>query len=306
MDGFQFIPDQSPMLKRQIVELHKLHRGQNPAEAEYNFLDHAKRLEMYGVHLYHANDAGMAEIQLGVTAHGIVVFQNRTRISTFSWSRILKISFKRKQFFVQLKNESTTIAESEEFSSTSQVVGFNLTSCRACKMLWKACIEHHTFFRLIAPPQAPSKGFFSSLGSSRYRFSGRTEYQTLEEMKRRARIERTFHRSGSRQSFTRSTIGPASGSSLLGVPTLPFPSVQDRRLSTAMSHTSSLLTMSPRRSPMVAVANGVLGKIGALAHFAGHTDSSDVSDRYVLINLMKGVQITIFMFVLLPIAVLNS
>lgn len=29
-------------------------RGQSPAEAEFNFLDHAKRLDMYGVDLYPA------------------------------------------------------------------------------------------------------------------------------------------------------------------------------------------------------------------------------------------------------------
>ena len=37
-----------------VVELHKLHKGQTPADAEYQFLDHAKRLELYGVDLHRA------------------------------------------------------------------------------------------------------------------------------------------------------------------------------------------------------------------------------------------------------------
>lgn len=68
-------------------------------------MDHAKRLDMYGVELHHAQDSANKEIQLGVTAIGLVVFQNNIRINTFSWSKIVKISFKRKQFFIQLRRE---------------------------------------------------------------------------------------------------------------------------------------------------------------------------------------------------------
>lgn len=97
-------------------------RGQLPADAEFNFLDHAKRLEMYGVELHKAKvnvfvailliintmllqDNAGKEIQLGVTSVGLVVFQNDIKINIFSWSKIMKISFKRKQFFIQLRRE---------------------------------------------------------------------------------------------------------------------------------------------------------------------------------------------------------
>lgn len=48
------------------------------------------------------------DIFIGVTSIGIVVFQNNVRINTFSWTKIVKISFKKKRFFIQLKREAVS------------------------------------------------------------------------------------------------------------------------------------------------------------------------------------------------------
>lgn len=50
----QLLVDQTPDAERKISELHKLHRGQLPADAEYNYLEHAKRLDLYGIDLHKA------------------------------------------------------------------------------------------------------------------------------------------------------------------------------------------------------------------------------------------------------------
>ncbi|GAB6030554.1 hypothetical protein CHUAL_007419 [Chamberlinius hualienensis] len=186
----QYLPNQTEEMERKIMELHKLHKGQTPADAEFNFLDHAKRLDMYGVDLHKARvrDATNAEIQLGVTAVGLVVFQNGVKINTFSWAKIVKISFKRKQFFIQLKREA--------HESYDSLLGFNMLSYHSSKVLWKSCVEHHSFFRLNAP-RPTIKKFFFMLGS-KFRYSGRTEYQTVEEGKKSAYLERTFVRSPSK------------------------------------------------------------------------------------------------------------
>ncbi|CAJ0583800.1 unnamed protein product, partial [Mesorhabditis spiculigera] len=215
LDNFPIAPGQSQDLVRKVAELHQVHKGQTPAEAEFNFLDHAKRLEMYGVELYEAQDVKGLLISVGVNAFGLLVFHHEKKIQEFAWSAIMKISFKRKQFFVTVRLPDANGLEDDN------CITFNIHSAPACKQLWKACIEHHTFFRLIAPPAPPQKGLFN-LGS-RFRYSGRTEFQTIEEMRQRARVERTFRRSTSRNGGlnSRATIsgGHSSASSSQYTPT---------------------------------------------------------------------------------------
>ncbi|RZC27686.1 FERM C, and/or PDZ domain containing protein, partial [Asbolus verrucosus] len=198
LSSLQLIPGQSEDMERKISELHKLHKGQSPAEAEFNFLDHAKRIDMYGVELHRAKDNTNREIQLGVTHLGLVVCQNNIRINTFSWSKIMKISFKRKQFFIQLIREI-----SEDYDT---LLGFNMESYRSSKTLWKACVEHHTFFRLDSPKV--KRKFLFTLGS-KFTYSGRTEYQTVTEVKRRGKLERKFVRSPSKHLVRQPTQPPS-------------------------------------------------------------------------------------------------
>ncbi|XP_013395604.1 tyrosine-protein phosphatase non-receptor type 4 isoform X4 [Lingula anatina] len=200
LSEFRFIPNQTENFEREVSELHKQHKGQMPADAEYNYLDVVKRLDMYGVDVHLARDQSNMDIQLGVASAGLVVFQNSVKINTFSWAKIVKISFKRKQFFIQLRREIGT----NNNDNIDNLIGFYMTSYRSCKNLWKSCVEHHTFFRLHKP-NPPIKKKLLSLGS-KFRYSGRTEFQTLEDGKRRARIERTFSRSPSKR-YARRTVG---------------------------------------------------------------------------------------------------
>ncbi|XP_043961768.1 band 4.1-like protein 2 isoform X8 [Gambusia affinis] len=163
-----FAPSQNKEMEEKILELHKSHRGMTPAQADLQFLENAKKLSMYGVDLHHAKDSEGVDIMLGVCANGLLVYKDRLRINRFAWPKILKISYKRNNFYIKIRP-----GETEQFEST---VGFKLQNHRSAKRLWKVCVENHSFFRLNAP-EPPTKARFLTLGS-KFRYSGRTQAQT--------------------------------------------------------------------------------------------------------------------------------
>uniref|UniRef100_A0A8C9DLZ8 Erythrocyte membrane protein band 4.1 like 2 n=1 Tax=Prolemur simus TaxID=1328070 RepID=A0A8C9DLZ8_PROSS len=170
LSEYQFAPTQTKELEEKVIELHKTHRGLSPAQADSQFIENAKRLSMYGVDLHHAKDSEGVDIKLGVCANGLLIYKDRLRINRFAWPKILKISYKRSNFYIKVRP-----AEMEQFEST---IGFKLPNHRAAKRLWKVCVEHHTFYRLVSPEQPP-KAKFLTLGS-KFRYSGRTQAQTRQ------------------------------------------------------------------------------------------------------------------------------
>uniref|UniRef100_A0A8C3AQS1 Erythrocyte membrane protein band 4.1 like 2 n=1 Tax=Cyclopterus lumpus TaxID=8103 RepID=A0A8C3AQS1_CYCLU len=163
-----FAPNQNKEMEEKILELHKSHRGMTPAQADVQFLENAKKLSMYGVDLHHAKDSEGVDIMLGVCANGLLVYKDRLRINRFAWPKILKISYKRNNFYIKIRP-----GETEQFEST---VGFKLQNHRSAKRLWKTSVENHSFFRLTVPEQ-PTKARFLTLGS-KFRYSGRTQAQS--------------------------------------------------------------------------------------------------------------------------------
>ncbi|XP_070797797.1 band 4.1-like protein 1 isoform X1 [Pituophis catenifer annectens] len=196
----RFAPNQTRELEERIMELHKTYRGMTPGEAEIHFLENAKKLSMYGVDLHHAKDSEGIDIMLGVCANGLLIYRDRLRINRFAWPKILKISYKRSNFYIKIRP-----GEYEQFEST---IGFKLPNHRSAKRLWKVCIEHHTFFRLVSP-EPPPKGFL--VMGSKFRYSGRTQAQTRQASALIDRPAPYFERSSSkRYTMSRSLDGEFS------------------------------------------------------------------------------------------------
>ncbi|XP_051788479.1 band 4.1-like protein 1 isoform X3 [Erpetoichthys calabaricus] len=202
VSDFRFAPNQTRELEERVMELHRTYRGMTPAEAEINFLENAKKLSMYGVDLHHAKDSEGIDIMLGVCANGLLIYRDRLRINRFAWPKILKISYKRSNFYIKIRP-----GEYEQFEST---IGFKLPNHRAAKRLWKVCIEHHTFFRLVSP-EPPPKGFL--VMGSKFRYSGRTQAQTRQASALIDRPAPHFERSSSKRYLLSRSL---DGASVLG------------------------------------------------------------------------------------------
>ncbi|KAI7690045.1 Band 4.1-like protein 3 [Sarcoptes scabiei] len=125
---------------------------------------------MYGIDLHPAKEQSGLDIMIGVSSSGLQVFRDRMRINRFAWPKILKISYKRNNYYIKIRP-----GEFEQYEST---LGFKLANHRAAKRLWKTCVEHHTFFRLMQPEPPPKTKLFFPRFGSKFRYSGKTHYQT--------------------------------------------------------------------------------------------------------------------------------
>ncbi|XP_058909707.1 FERM, ARHGEF and pleckstrin domain-containing protein 2 isoform X3 [Kogia breviceps] len=169
----EYLPGQERALER-ILELHRQHAGQTPAESDFQVLEIARKLDMYGIRFHTASDREGAKINLAVSHMGVLVFQSSTKINTFNWSRLRKLSFRRRRFLIKLHPEA--------HGPYQDTLEFVLGSRDACKNFWKTCVEYHTFFRLSDQPKPRARAILFSRGSS-FRYSGRTQKQLVDYVK---------------------------------------------------------------------------------------------------------------------------
>ncbi|XP_061104311.1 tyrosine-protein phosphatase non-receptor type 3 [Conger conger] len=160
LSASNFLPHQDDDFLAKVESLHPQHRSLKPSEAELCFLNTARTLELYGVEMHQCRDSSQSDLLVGIASGGVAIFRNLICSDFFSWVNIIKISFKRKRFFIQLRHK-----HGERRDNT---VSFFMLSYRACKNLWKSCVEHHAFFQVKRSPSHDKKSFpnYSALTSA--------------------------------------------------------------------------------------------------------------------------------------------
>uniref|UniRef100_A0A667X377 FERM, ARHGEF and pleckstrin domain-containing protein 1 n=1 Tax=Myripristis murdjan TaxID=586833 RepID=A0A667X377_9TELE len=204
----KYLPDQDA-LRDKIIDCHRKNVGQTPAESDYQLLEIARRLEMYGVRLHPAKDREGTKLSLAVAHTGVLVFQGYTKINAFNWSKIRKLSFKRKRFLIKLRADPAQNAHHDTLE-------FAMASRDCCKIFWKICVEYHAFFRLFEEPKPKPKPVLFTRGSS-FRFSGRTQKQIIDYVKDSEFKKVPFERKHSKI-LSNSSMSPQSSSFRSQVP----------------------------------------------------------------------------------------
>ncbi|XP_008405957.1 FERM, RhoGEF and pleckstrin domain-containing protein 2 isoform X1 [Poecilia reticulata] len=184
----KLLPYQDKVQER-IMEFHRRHLGQTPAESDFQILEIARKLEMYGVRFHPAADREGTKINLTVAHLGLQVFQGNTKINTFNWSKIRKLSFKRKRFLIKL--------HPEVHGPHQDILEFMMASRDQCKNFWKICVEYHSFFRLFDQPEPKTKAILFTRGSS-FRYSGRTQKQLVEYVRENGAKRTPYQRKNSK------------------------------------------------------------------------------------------------------------
>ncbi|CAH8840999.1 unnamed protein product [Trichobilharzia szidati] len=137
---FRTAPDSYLM---RLMELHQTLIGITKSEADYRLLDAARKVELYGIRLHAAKSMEDRPVNMGVNHIGIMIFEKFSRVNTFNWSMIRKLSFKRRKLLLKLHMEA--------YGYGNDTIEFSFPTRNSCKNFWKKCIEQHTFFRSMSP-----------------------------------------------------------------------------------------------------------------------------------------------------------
>ncbi|KAJ8923535.1 hypothetical protein NQ315_010113 [Exocentrus adspersus] len=186
---FKILLKQTEAIEEKAMEIHqKQLKGQSQSQVENTFLKLACQLDTYGVDPHPVKDHKGTQLYLGVNYSGILTFQGSRKTHHFRWPDIQKINYEGKMFIIHLN-----------YNDKKHTVGFKCPSGASCRHVWRCAIEQMLFFTLPTSSDAPSVvtggGFFS--WGTKFKYTGRTEREILEDAGTPNREEPSIQRSSS-------------------------------------------------------------------------------------------------------------
>jgi hypothetical protein len=192
LDDYPFLQDKTTEFIDRVIDNHKKNKGLTPGHCDKRFLDVAYRLPLYGIDLHTVMDYQGIPLYLGISGNGITVYCGElpalVQLNNFPWVKVSAIKYKSKNLVLDMISDPQ-----QEYDES---IIFQVHNRTACKELWKASVEHHSFFRSIKSDKRPKSTNYLFRRGSTFRYSGRTQLRLLEDGVRNSTMNR---RSGSKK-----------------------------------------------------------------------------------------------------------
>ena len=162
-------------LPNSVTEVHKEKTGFKPDEADNAFFMIVKSLYTFGQQVFPVRDRLGQSGQVGASIVGLFFHKDGKELLNIPWGDVVTVGYRKKKIRIRYHPKGSS-------DDVEEMLYLYCTQPHS-KLVWRGCVEQHTFFRLERPiPLVKNtvKSYHSFNRNSELRFSsGRTLYQML-------------------------------------------------------------------------------------------------------------------------------
>ena len=162
-------------LSNSVTEVHKEKTGFKPDEADSAFFMIVKSLYTFGQQIFPVRDRLGQSGEVGASIVGLFFHKGGKEFMNIPWGDVVTVGYRKKKIRIRYHPKGSG-------NDVEEMLYLYCTQPHA-KLVWRGCVEQHTFFRLERPiplVKNTAKSYHSFNRNSELRFStGRTLYQML-------------------------------------------------------------------------------------------------------------------------------